>query len=43
MTVWHTAERIEQIQQGTTQGNLFHVTGGAHLTDDDIFGGPEEG
>ena len=30
-------ERIEKNQQATTHGNLFHATGGGHLTDDDIF------
>ena len=37
VTVRHSAERIEKIQQATTHGNLFHATGGGHLTDDDIF------
>ena len=37
VTVWHSMERIEKIQQATTHGNLFHATGGGHLTDDDIF------
>ena len=35
--VQHSTERIEKIQQATTHGNLFRVTGGGHLTDDDIF------
>ena len=37
VTVRHSTERIEKIQQATTHGNLFHATGGGHLTDDDIF------
>ena len=37
MTVWHSSERIKKIQRATTQGNLFHATGGGHLTNDDIF------
>jgi selenophosphate synthase len=37
VTVRHSAERIEKIQQATTHDNLFHATGGGHLTDDDIF------
>jgi hypothetical protein len=37
VTVRHSAERIEKIQKATTHGNLFHATGGGHLTDDDIF------
>ncbi len=35
--VQHSMERIEKIQQATTHGNLFHMTRGDHLTDDDIF------
>ena len=35
--VQHSSERIVKIQKATTHGNLFHVTGGGHLTDDDIF------
>ena len=37
VTVRHSTERIEKIQQATPHGNLFHATGGEHLTDDDIF------
>ena len=37
VTVRHSMERIAKIQKATTQGNLFHATGGGHLTDDDIF------
>jgi hypothetical protein len=37
VTVRHSSERIEKIQRATTHGNLFHATGGGHLTDDDIF------
>ena len=37
VTVRHSTERIEKIQQATTHGHLFHATGGGHLTDDDIF------
>jgi len=37
VTVRHLTERIKTIQQATTHGNLFHATGGGHLTDDDIF------
>eukprot|EP00804_Cyclotella_cryptica_P023173 CCRYP_000373-RA/>CCRYP_000373-RA protein AED:0.36 eAED:0.36 QI:0/0/0/1/0/0/3/0/200 len=29
--------RIEKIQKATTQGNLFHATGGGQITDDDNF------
>jgi hypothetical protein len=36
VTVRHSTERIEKIHQATTHGNLFHATGGGHLTDDDI-------
>eukprot|EP00804_Cyclotella_cryptica_P031255 CCRYP_011060-RA/>CCRYP_011060-RA protein AED:0.29 eAED:0.29 QI:0/0/0/1/0/0/3/0/236 len=31
------SKRIEKTQQATTHGNIFHATGGGHLTDDDIF------
>jgi hypothetical protein len=41
--VRHSAERNEKIQQGTTQGNLFHATGGGHLMDDGMFGSTKEG
>ena len=37
VTVQHSTERIEKIQLATTNGNLFHATGGGNLTDDDIF------
>jgi hypothetical protein len=37
VTVRHSMERIAKIQKATTHGNLFHATGGGHLTDDDIF------
>ena len=37
VTVRHSMERIEKIQQATTHNNLFHGTGGGHLTDYDIF------
>ena len=37
MTVRHSTERIENIHQAITHGNLFHATGGGHLIDDDIF------
>ena len=37
VTLRHSTERIERIQQATTNGNRFHVTGGGHLADDDSF------
>jgi len=37
VTVLHSTERIEKNQQATTHGNLFHATGGGHLTNDEIF------
>ena len=37
VTVRHSTERIAKIQKATTHRNLFHATGGGHLTDDDIF------
>eukprot|EP00804_Cyclotella_cryptica_P011512 CCRYP_017062-RA/>CCRYP_017062-RA protein AED:0.20 eAED:0.24 QI:0/0/0/1/0/0/3/0/320 len=30
-------ERIGEISKGTTHSKLFHVTGGGHLTDEDVF------
>ena len=37
MTVRHSQERIDAIAKATTHGQHFHVTGGDHLTSDDIF------
>ena len=37
VTVRHSQERIDAISQATTHGNLFHPTGGGHLTDKMYF------
>ena len=37
VTVRNSQERIDAISQATTHGNLFHATGGGHLTDKDVF------
>ncbi len=37
ITVPHGQERIDAIAKASTHGGLFHATGGAHLTCDDIF------
>ena len=37
VTVRHLSERIEKVQRATTNGNLFHATGGGHLMNDYIF------
>ena len=37
VTVRNLQEWIDAISQATTHGNLFHATGGGHLTDEDVF------
>ena len=37
VTMRHSQERINAINQVTTHGNLFHANGGGHLTDEDVF------
>ena len=37
VTVRHSQERIDEISQATTHGNLFHATEGGHSTDEDVF------
>eukprot|EP00804_Cyclotella_cryptica_P026199 CCRYP_009772-RA/>CCRYP_009772-RA protein AED:0.17 eAED:0.17 QI:0/0/0/1/0/0/3/0/383 len=37
VTVRNSQEWIDAISKATTHGNLFHATGGGHLTDEDVF------
>ncbi len=37
VTVRNSQECVDAISQATTHGNLFHATGGGHLTDEDVF------
>ena len=37
VTVRNLQEQIDAISQATVHGNLFHATGGGHLTDEDVF------